>query len=221
MMLTRLFAIAVLSGIMIPGFPQQDQEAREILDKFAKKAESSYPFEMQFEYRYESQPDEVTTTDRGSILIDRKKFRLIMKKMEIYCNGDTFWNYLTRQNEVYISDPADAQNQDEVILSNPSAIFTMYREDFKYRFNGEQDSGGTTAYEIDLFPYDIEKPYHTVKLLIEKKSHRLLSMQTFEKQGIINTFTVTGFESSKKTDPGTFVFRPGDHPGIEVVDTRF
>ena len=217
----RMFFIIALAGSAYRVSAQQDPEARKILDNFAEVAGSSYPFEMKFEYRYESQPDDVTRSDRGDILIDRKKFRLIMNEMQIFCDSRTFWNYLPEQNEVYISDPADAQNQDEVLLSNPSSIFTMYQKDFKYRYNGEKDAGGTAAYEIDLFPFDIEKPYHTVKLLIEKRTYRLVSMQTFEKQGIIHTFTVSGFKSRVKTDDEAFEFRPGEHPGIEVVDTRF
>ena len=76
-------------------------------------------------------------------------------------------------------------------------------------------------HEIDLFPFDLEKPYHTIRLLICKDSYQLLSMQTFEKQGVIHTIAVTGYTPDVKLDEDFFVFHPERHSDIEVVDTRF
>ncbi len=79
---------------------------------------------------------------------------------------------------------------------------------------------GNTVYEIDLFPYDLDKSYHTIKLLIDKDTYQLRSMQTLEKQGVIHSITVTGFQPGARTGDDYFIFKPEDHPDVVVVDTR-
>jgi len=199
----------------------QDPAAKKILDKFTSRAESSYPLEIHFNYLYESQVENHSQTEKGTIIIDRDKFRLLMTSMEVYCDGKTFWNFLPKQNEVYISDPEDAADQDDFLLSDPSRIFTFYAENFKYRYNGENEMDGTDVHEIDLFPFDLNKSYHTIKLRINKDTHQLVSMKTFEKQGVVHSISVTKYTTDLRLDKDIFVFHPENHSDIEVVDTRF
>lgn len=203
----------------LPITGQQDPEARKILDRFAKKAESSYPLQIGFEYNYESQADNYTEADQGSILIDKNRFRLSLPEMEIFCDGTTYWNYLVENQEVYISDPADKGGED-MFLSNPAGIFTFYNENFKYRLKGELNIMGAIVYEIDLFPNDLNKPYHTIKLLIDKASYQLHSVQTLEKQGVIHTITVKEYKPGIKPGNDAFIFKPEEYPDVVVVDTR-
>jgi outer membrane lipoprotein-sorting protein len=121
--------------------------------------------------------------------------------------------------EVYISDPADISEED-LFLSNPAGIFTFYNENFKYRLKGELNIMGASVYEIDLFPNDLNKPYHTIKLLIDKASYQLHSVQTLEKQGVIHTITVREFKPGIKSGDDAFIFKPEEYPDVVVVDTR-
>lgn len=212
-----LVTILCLGALSVAG--QQDPEARKILDRFASKAESSYPFRIEFEYLYESKPDNYTETNQGSILIDKTRFRLSLPRTEIYCDGKTYWNYLVEDKEVYLSDPADA-TADDIFLSNPAGIFTLYNDNFKYRLKGELNIKDETVYEIDLFPYDLSKSYHTIKLFIDKKTYQLCTLQTLEKKGVIHTITVKSFQPGTKTSDDNFIFKPEDHPDVVVVDTR-
>jgi outer membrane lipoprotein-sorting protein len=212
-----LMLLIILRSLSLAG--QQDPEARKILDRFAREAESSYPFRIGFEYTYESLPDSHTESQEGTIYIDKDRFRLSLPSMEIYCDGTTYWNYLVDQKEVYISDPADV-GKDDLFLSNPAGIFTIYNDNFKYRLKGETNLMGNTIYEVDLYPYDLNKPYHTIRLLIDKSSNRLYSMQTLEKQGVIHTITVTAFQKGIKPDDDLFTFKPEKHPDVVVIDTR-
>ena len=217
----RLFlslAMLISSAAVIA---QQDPAAKSLLDKFTDRAESSYPVEIHFNYTYESQADDESRSETGTVLINKERFRLKMNSMEVYCDGVTFWNFLPQQNEVYISDPEDASGQDDFLLSDPSRIFTFYDENFKYRYNGEGQADGTAVYEIDLFPFDLEKPYHTIRLRINTDSYQLVSIQTFEKQGVIHTISVTGYSTDKNLNEEAFVFHPELYPDIEIVDTRF
>jgi outer membrane lipoprotein-sorting protein len=218
-MCRNLPVILLVCLISLPVTGQQDPEAKKILDRFAKKAESSYPFQIGFEYNYESQADNYTETDQGSILIDKNRFCLSLPEMQIFCDGTTYWNYLVENQEVYISDPAD-NNAEDLFLSNPAGIFTFYNENFKYRLKGELNIMGASVYEIDLYPIDLNKPYHTIKLLIDKVNYQLHSLQTLEKQGVIHTITVREFKPGIKPGVDAFIFKPEDYPDVVVVDTR-
>ena len=124
-------------------------------------------------------------------------------------------------NEVYISDPEENNADDDFFLSNPSDLFTFYQEDFKYRLTREISYEGKDYYEIDLFPNDLNKRYHTIKLLISKKEHRLFSAQALGKQGDNHTVVLKNCQKKISVNESTYVFDPSSHPGVEVVDTRF
>ena len=123
-------------------------------------------------------------------------------------------------NEVYISDAGDNQADEEFFFSNPSELFTFYKEDFKYRLTRELSYDGKDYYEIDLFPNDLAKPYHTIKLLVSKKENRLFSAQALGKQGDNHTVILKDYQKKVGVTEDTFVFDPSAHPGVEIVDTR-
>lgn len=202
-------------------FSQKDPEAKKILDKVSAQSQADFPIRISFEYIYEDLMDKQTSTQTGTLILEKKKFRLSVGESEVYCDGTTMWNYLASANEVYISDAEDESPSDEFFISNPSDLFTFYQEGFKYRLTGEIEYQGQTYIEIDIFPEDLEKNYHTVKLLIIEKDYRIYSAEAFGKDAANHTVILTDYQSKAKTDEKTFVFNPAEHPGIEVVDTRF
>jgi outer membrane lipoprotein-sorting protein len=124
-------------------------------------------------------------------------------------------------NEVYISEPEENNADEEFFLSNPSGLFTFYQKDFKYRLTREVSYGGKEYYEIDLFPNDLNKSYHTIKLLIGKKDSRLFSAQALGKQGDNHTVMLKDYQKKISVTEGTFTFDQNSFPDVEVVDTRF
>jgi len=199
----------------------QDPAARKILDKLASQAQADYPVKVSFDYTYESLPENQHNTESGTLVLQQDKFRLSVGESDIFCDGKTLWNHMESVNEVYISDPEENNADDEFFLSNPSDLFTFYQEDFKYRLTRELSYEGNDYYEIDLFPNDLNKSYHTIKLLISKKDHRLLSAQALGKQGDNHTVMLKNYQKKVSVTEDTFIFNPSSHPGVEVVDTRF
>jgi len=130
------------------------------------------------------------------------------------------WNCLKSEDEVYISDPASISEDDEFFLSNPEKLFSFYDNDFKYRLTGEVNHLGTDYYQIDLFPFDLNKSYHTITLLIQQGNYHLYSLGTRGKQGVNHTITITNYQAKYKTTGDTFSFNPSQYPDFEVIDTR-
>jgi len=199
----------------------QDPAARKILEKLSNQARADYPVKVSFDYTFESLPENEQNTESGTLLIQEDKFRLSVGESEVFCDGKTMWNHMESVNEVYISEPEENNADDEFFLSNPSDLFTFYQEDFKYRLTRELSYEGKDYYEIDLFPNDLNKSYHTIKLLISKKDYRLYSAQTLGKQGDNHTVVLKNYQKKVSVPVGTFIFDPSSFPGVEVVDTRF
>lgn len=213
--------ISALLLVVLPAFSQKDPEAKKVLDRVSEQSIAEYPIRIGFEYIFEDLMNKETTTQNGTLILAEDKFRLSVGESEVYCDGSTVWNYLASANEVYISDAEEGSSNDEFFISDPSDLFTFYREGFKYRLTGEVNYQGETYIEIDIFPEDLDKNYHTVKLLINKKNYRIYSAEAFGKQGANHTIILTDYRGKVHTDENTFVFDPARHPEVEVVDTRF
>jgi outer membrane lipoprotein-sorting protein len=202
-------------------YSQKDPQAKSILDKVSSGARGDFPLRVSFEYIYEDLMEKQTTTREGNLILDGNRFRLSLGESVVYCDGQTVWNHLISANEVYISDAEEENASEDFFISNPSDLFTFYQEGFKYRLKGELKVMGKDLYEIDIYPEDLEKNYHTVKLLIGKKNLQIVSAQAFGKGGANHTVILTNYRRKAKTETDSFVFDPEKHPGIEVVDTRF
>lgn len=216
-----LISLVLLTlSISLSAFSQQDPAAKEVLDKFTRKAESDYPVRIDFEYTYESLIDKETFTERGELILNGNQYRLIFRDSEIYCNGTLMWNYLVSEDEVYISDPGNFSEDDEFFLSNPERLFSFYNENFKYRLTGEFSHMDIDYYQVDLFPIELNKSYHTITLLIRQDNYHLYSLGTKGKQGVNHTFIIKDYQAEYKTSPETFQFDPTKNPDLEVIDTR-
>lgn len=219
-MRTLLSLLITSLSICFSVFSQQDPAAKEVLDKFTRKAESDYPIRIEFEYTFESVVDNETFTDTGELILNGNQYRLIFRDSEVFCDGKSMWNHLVSEDEVYISDPSASAENDELFLSNPEELFSFYDSSFKYRLTGEFNYQNIDYYQIDLFPFDLNKSYHTITLLIRKDNYRLYSIGTKGKQGVNHTFTINSYQPKYRTTPETFQFDPSQHPELEVIDTR-
>lgn len=213
-----LFLIACLSA---NAQLQEDPEARKMLDRFSARAQGDYPVQISFEYVYESLIEKETYNERGSLILNKDQFRLRFGESDVYCDGNTIWNHLPMVDEVYLSDAEDSQVDDEFFISNPGEFFTFYQDGFNYQLKGEIDYAGQKYYEIDLYPVDLNRNYHTIKLLISSSDFSLYSAEALGKNGVNHTVIIVDYMRKVNTDENTFVFKPDDHPGIEIIDTRF
>jgi outer membrane lipoprotein-sorting protein len=218
----RSFLI-LLAAVLIPqGMnAQKDPEAQKVLDRISSRSRADFPLKVSFEYIYRDLVEKQTGSQRGTLILEEDKYRLSLGESTVYCDGTTVWNYLSSANEVYISDAAGGEQADDFFISDPSDLFTFYQEGFKYRLSGEIEHEGRVLSEISIYPEDLDKDYHTVKLLVHEKDSRIYSAEAYGKHGMNHTVILTDYLRKVRTDEKTFVFDPADYPGVEVVDTRF
>ncbi len=214
----KLISIFTLAFLVIQSEAQQDERARIILDNLSKKTRSYNSIRAEFTIGLENRKDNITEEFSGSILMKGEKYRLSAMGSETFFDGKTIWTYLEEISEVYISDPLENENS---ILSNPSKLFTIYQDDFKFRFIAEVNHDGKKLAEIDLYPKDLSQQFSRIKLFINLELLKIDSAVLFTKDGNTYVLNIKSFESNVAVSDSDFVFNPAYRQGIEIIDMRF
>jgi len=205
------FSLILLSAIKAPG--QNDNAAVKILDKFSAGALGAPSVSMKFDLVKTDQMENTKDTLKGSIILSKDKYRLDLKDNITWFNGETNWSYLTAEKEVTITK---ADKKDNSFQNRPSAIFSMYKKDFKCRLIEEK----ADSYIIDLYPDDINNDLIRVRLCIGKSTLDLRSFEYKKRDGIVITINVKEFNLKQKPESGTFTFLSEKYKGVEVIDMR-
>ncbi len=195
----------------------QDEKARKILDELSEQTMSAPSVSIDFTITMTSLRDEISEEFEGKVTMKGEKYRLVIMGTESWFDGSSIFTYMPDINEVIISDP----DEDGGLLSNPTRLFTMYHEEFKYKLAGETTLAGKRLYEVDLHPLDLDHTFHTVKLYIERSNNFLHSAVIAGKDGNRYTFTVNTFNNTNQVPDSYFVFNESNYPGIEVIDMRW
>jgi outer membrane lipoprotein carrier protein len=199
-------------------FSQQDPEAKKILDNFSKKTKSYSAYSARFTIESENHQSGEKQTNTGEILIKGDKYRMNLNKTVIYYDGSSIYNFIPESNEVSIAKPD--KKKDDSFFKDPSKLFNIYTKDYKFRLLGESTINNAACYEIDLYPFDSNKKYSIIKLLIDKEKLELVKAKVIMKSGIHYILNIQSFDSTTKVTDKDFIFDVKSHKDIEVVDLR-
>jgi outer membrane lipoprotein carrier protein len=211
--------IKILVGLFLisffVAFAQNDNKALTILDAMSKKYKEMASFKAKFTYTLENTAAKTKESSEGDIIVKGSKFHLKMVNQEIYNNGTTVWTYIKEGNDVNITnnDPED----DEL---NPTKIYNLYKQGYKYRYLEDKIVGGVAYEVVELNPEDTKKKFFKIKIEIKKSDHSLQSWQIFEKNGNRYTWLVKEFTPNYKVEDTYFNFDKNKYPGVNVEDLR-
>jgi len=193
-----------------------DLKAKIILDEVSVKTKSYTSIKAEFILSMENKADNISESQEGTLLLKGEKYRLEIAGQEIISDGKTVWTYLKDVGEVQISE----SEYDEGAV-NPTNIFTIYEEGFKYRFLKEEVQDGRSIQLINLYPINAnEKSFHTIRLSIDKNKKQLIAIKIFGKEGNTYTYKIKKFATNLNVDDSHFIFNPSSHPDVEVIDLR-
>ena len=217
----KLFSFIIICSVLCSATGisyAQDAKAKAILDALSKKTKSYGSIKADFSYKMETADKKPGDTQEGTIYLKGNKYKLEIANQEVICDGKSVWTYLREANEVQVNT-MPAPGTDDAIT--PANIFTMYEKGFKYKYEGEKAEGGKTIQTITLHPADPKtKPYHSVKLFIDKGANQLSSIKIFGKDGTTTTYTVKNFSANPALQDNLFIFSTAQHPKVEVIDLR-
>ena len=152
-------------------------------------------------------------SDRGTIVMQGRQFRLLSSLAKCWFDGTTMWSYSPATGEVNVTNPTAQELQ----MTNPlSAV-----QGFKSNFNLKRAKCDTpNTYVIKLTP----KQKSNIKVLwvYFDTTTNLLRTARFEMQdGSLNIIKLTNFQSHQKFSASTFKYDKSLVPaGTQVVDLR-
>ncbi len=205
-----ILAMLIAGGTILTA---QDQTATKILANVSKTYKAYKTMKAGFSINITNAQTKSKITQKGTLYLKGKKFRIDMTDQEIYCDGKTMWTYFKEENEVQVAK-YDADGQE----INPSEIFTIYEKGFDYRYTGETIKASKKIQNIELTPQNKTKPYFKVKLSIDKASHKIEHMTVLNKNGAEANYSITSFAGNVNISDTFFKFDEKSKPGVIVID---
>jgi outer membrane lipoprotein-sorting protein len=203
--------ILIIISVLASG--QDDSGALKILDRFSQRAISAPSVSMKFDLETIDQVEGTDNKISGTIIMSNDRYRLDLPDNTIWFNGETSWSYLPEEKEVTIAKP---DKNDNSFQTRPSAVFRIYKKDYKARLLEEK----TDSYLIDLYPEKLDSDHVRIRLSIGKPSLDLKGVEYKYKNGVTIMLTVKEFDLSQKPGNDTFTFQPGKYKGVEIIDMR-
>lgn len=194
-----------------------DEKSKLILDELSKKTKAYTSIKAEFDYTIENPQEKIKETKKGNLTLKGNKYKFNIAGQEIVSDGKTLWTYIKDVGEVQIDNAPDSGKEENSL--SPTNIFTIYEKGFKYKYDKEETKNGKVMQIINLFPIKAnEKPYHTIKLFIDKNAKEISSVVVVNKDGSKYTYTVTKFETNLPLKDSDFVFDTSK--AKEVIDLR-
>ncbi|TAJ12389.1 outer membrane lipoprotein carrier protein LolA [Marinilabiliaceae bacterium JC017] len=195
---------------------QNQEKAKEILDKVSAKTKEYTTIKADFSFAMENLQEEISEIHEGTILLKGNKYKVSLMGVDTYYDGTIIYTHMLDAEEVNISEP----DPDDETTLNPATIFTIYENGYNYMYVGETTENGKTFHEIDLFPENRDKPFSRIKLKIEKDNLQLYSLSQVGKDGSNYTITVKQMTNNSPMNDSNFVFDQNANPEVDVIDMR-
>ncbi len=214
----RVLFAAIFSLLTLAVFAQDPDvvKAKTILDKVSEKTKAYKTIKADFALKIEDLQTKTSESHDGSIALKGNKYKISVMDADSYFDGTTLWVFLIDANEVNISG-ADMVADDEL---DPSKVFTIHEQGFRYRHVGETTIKGKVADIIDLVPEDRNKLYSRVKLYVYRDSLQIARLEQMGKDGTNFIVEIKKMEVNTPMTDDQFVFKMEQHPGVEIIDLR-
>ncbi len=217
--MTYLFSILTFFlsffGINNDSKALNDPKAKALLDNVSKTYKGFSSIEAKISLITESPSSNKNTTQNGNVFLKGEKYKIDMGKQVVLCDNKSVWTFLKDINEVQINDYEP--NKDDI---TPSNMFTIYKNDFNYIMNGEENIDKTNCAVVDLMPKDKSKPFFKVRIWIDKNAKYIKQMKVFDKNGNRYTYVVLSFNTKSNLEDAFFKFDTTKYPGVKVEDLR-
>ncbi len=196
----------------------QDPKAKSVLDEVSKitKAYKTITADVVFSV-YNKDKTPVEKPQNWKIQVKGQKFRIEIPGSTIVCDGKTLWNYSKDAKEVTIKS-YDAASDEQ----NPSKIFTIYENGFKYKYDKEQKIGAAMCHGIDLYPVikPEKKKFHTAKIFIDKTKKQIVQLRMMMKDGGVQEYIVKSLKPNTDLPDNLFVFDTKGFKADQINDER-
>ena len=218
MRLNNLVLIIILNVITLVYLGQSSESEelkcerilQEVSDNIQKNNSSKFNFKL------EIKSEDINEIQNGYALIEKEKFYYKTEEREVICDGINVWTYLPEDNECYIDLLEDLDN-----TLNPSEIFTMWKEGFKYMYVKKILVNNQTIHKIKMFPSQPDKSnFHTIIMDINESLKLISEASVKTKDGVTIKTTITELTSNPEINVKQFSWDENSHPNTDEIDNR-
>jgi outer membrane lipoprotein-sorting protein len=192
-----------------------DPKAEAVLNKLSEKAKTYNTIEAVFTFTQIDKKADETSVQEGMVKVKDEKFMLVLGDFQIYNDGIITWTYDSDLNEATKDFTEDVNDPDSPSFSE---MLTMWETGFSSKFESEKTIGGITYQVINLYPtVGEDKPYHTVKMTIDKNKMEIVKIMLLGKDGIDYIYELLDFKVNTTLNDDAFTIDLDDL-GLDASD---
>lgn len=207
-MLNKILYLLVALCMGLTAAAQENNEARQLLDRVADAFRQAEGVEIAFEVRA---PE---GTSEGRIRLKGEKFRLDTEGITTWFDGRTQWTYLENSDEVNVSEPT----AEELQGINPYAWLSLYKNGYMLKM-GEQ--GDPRLHKVMMTATRQGSELQCLILYVDKQTLRpakLSLVRKGDREAVV--VLVRSYQTGQKYDDALFTFDKRAYPTAEVIDLR-
>lgn len=197
----KLFFVIIVLFTAVSG---QAQTAQSVLDKCA--ANLSVKSGVTADFTMESAQYGNTT---GSISVKGRMFNATTPVATMWFDGKTLWTYRSKNDEVNVSHPTEAQLQ----ALNPYNFINMYKNGYSYTMTMTDKT-----FNVHLTATDANRRVKEMFINIDRKSYTPTEVKVLQGSKW-STFYINNFKKASLKDD-IFRFNSKEFPSAEVIDLR-
>tara|TARA_B100001093_G_scaffold119844_1_gene112514 strand:+ start:3980 stop:4636 length:657 start_codon:yes stop_codon:yes gene_type:complete len=218
MRLNNIISILILILISSAYFGQslesEDLKCEKILQEVSDKIQKNNV--SKFNFKLEIKSEDINEIQNGYALIEKEKFYYKTGEREVICDGVNVWTYLHEDNECYIDLLEDLDN-----TLNPSEIFTIWKEGFKFKYMNKTMINNQTIHKIKMFPSQPDKSnFHTIIMDVNESLKLITEASVKTKDGVTIKTIISKLTSNPKINTNQFSWDADSHPNSDEIDNR-
>ena len=213
--LTLLYSLCVYGQ-------QDDPRSQKIIDDMTAKFKTYPTVSLSFSAVITQLQNHSESEMEGKIWVKKDKYKLEVPEYVIYFDGSKIYQYLPEVNEVNITPPDPATNDEDFQLLNPQTYFNLSSKHFKSNLVKESVQNKRNVYEIDLYPIQLKTTqFSRIRVLVEKSTLYLVYLKVFMKNGTHYELSFKPYQIQSALNDSFFTFNKAEHPNVEVIDLTF
>ncbi len=207
----KLLVLALIAGITVSAFAQNDKKATAILDNVSLNTKAYKTIKIDFTYAMDNEKQKIHDKFKGTLVSKGDKYKLTAAGQEVISDGKTVWTYLKDAKEVQINNVGEDED-----AFTPTKLLSGYSKDFKSKFINEKGN----EQNIELYPLKKGKTFTKVRLTIDKNKKQISKIVIYDRSGSTFSYIVDKFIADQAIADAVFTFNKADHPGVEMNDMR-
>ena len=209
-----LILIIISTTFFGQSFESEDLKCEKILQEVSDNIQKNKA--SKFNFKLEIKSEDINEVQNGYALIENEKFYYKTEEREVICDGVNVWTYLPEDNECYIDLLEDLDN-----TLNPSEIFTLWKEGFKFKYMNKTIVNNQTIHKIKMFPTEPDKnTYHTVLVNVNESLKLITEASVKTKDGVTIKTSISKLTSNPKINTNQFSWDADSHPNSDEIDNR-